>query len=137
MTGTTATGDVWLGSDGHTYAFRVRAQDGQGNWSAWDVTDTGTMPPALARGGFALVAADGLSLRAAPDTAALRLGTARAGDVLAVTGGPVSADGYTWYQVTGPLTSWGPVSLTQIGVWAAAGDGTVAYLVPTSPPNAT
>jgi spore germination protein YaaH/flagellar hook assembly protein FlgD len=137
LTGTTATGDVWLGSDGHTYAFRVRAQDGQGNWSAWDVTDTGTMPPALARGGFALVAADGLSLRAAPDTAALRLGTARAGDVLAVTGGPVSADGYTWYQVTGPLTSWGPVSLTQIGVWAAAGDGTVAYLVPTSPPNAT
>ena len=37
LTGTKATSDVWLGAQGHGYAFRVRARDSKGNAGAWNV----------------------------------------------------------------------------------------------------
>lgn len=137
LTKTPATSDVWLGATGHAYAFRARALHGQGNWSPWDVADTGLAPVALGRGGFARVTVDRLALRGGPDTGAVRLASANPGDLLAITGGPVAADGYTWYEVSGPLSSWGSVGFTQVGAWAAAGSGGAAYLVPAPAPNAT
>jgi spore germination protein YaaH len=137
QTGTTATSAVWLGTTGHTYGFRVRARDTSGNWSAWNVAQTGTGTPTLARGSFGVVAADGLSLRAAPDTSASRLGTANSGDVFAITGGPISADGYTWYMVTGPLSEWSPVGTEQMGIWLAASGSGSTLVAARRAPNAT
>ncbi len=135
--GTTATSDVWLGTDGHTYAFRVRARDTSGNWSPWDVVQTGTGTPSLGRGAFGTVVADGLSLRTAPDTSATKLGTATSGDIYAITGGPVTADGYTWYEVTGPLSSWNTVGDTETGIWLAANGSGSTFVEARRAPNAT
>ena len=137
LTGTTATGRVYLGADGHGSASRGRAQDPNGNISAWDVTSTAAAAASLTVGGFARVTVDGLSVRAAASTSATWLGTLHAGDMLHLIGGPVAADGYTWYQFDGPLTEWSPVASTQTGVWAAAGGGGVSYLVPRAPLNVT
>ena len=38
LAGTKATSAVYLGSDNTGYAFRVRARDGKGNLSAWNVS---------------------------------------------------------------------------------------------------
>ncbi|HEU4673243.1 MAG TPA: glycosyl hydrolase family 18 protein [Candidatus Limnocylindrales bacterium] len=134
---TTATSDVWLGADGHTYAFRVRARDTSGNWSAWNVAQTGTGTPSLGRGSFGTVVADGLSLRTAPDTSATKVGTASSGDVYAITGGPVSADGYTWYEVTGPLSEWNTVGESEVGLWLAANGSGSTFVDARRAPNAT
>ena len=46
------------------------------------------------------------------------------GDALQVIGGPVSGEGYTWFQVAGPVAQWGPVDPIQVGGWiAASGNG--------------
>ncbi len=136
-TATTATSDVWLGSDAHTYAFRVRARDTSGNWSPWNVTQTGAGAPTLARGSFGVVVADSLSIRAAPDTSAAKLDTAMSGQVYAITGGPVSANGYTWYEVMGPISSWGPTGYVRVGSWVAAKSATETFLQARRAPNAT
>ncbi|HYM84354.1 MAG TPA: cell wall-binding repeat-containing protein, partial [Candidatus Dormibacteraeota bacterium] len=137
IAGTTATSAQYLGASGHTYAFRVRGTDAKGNVSAWDVTSTGGAPASLTVGGFASVAADGLSIRAAATTSAQWLGSLSVGDTLSLTAGPVSADGYQWYQFSGPVTEWSPVGTVDAGVWAAAGAGGTPYLVPRMPANAT
>jgi spore germination protein YaaH len=134
---TTATSDVWLGSNGHTYGFRVRARDTSGNWSAWNVAQTGAGTPALRRGAFGTVVTDGLSLRTAPTTSATKVGTASSGEVYAITGGPVSADGYTWYEVTGPLSAWNAVGQTQVGLWLAATGSGSTFVAARIAPNAT
>ena len=38
------TSAIWYGTDGHRYAFRVRARDAHGNLSAWNVSTAGTLP---------------------------------------------------------------------------------------------
>jgi spore germination protein YaaH len=134
-TGTTLTSDVFVGSGGHRYAFRVRARDLRGNWSAYLAAPTGNAGSSLAVGGFARVVTDDLSIRAAPDTSATKLGELDSGALLHLTGGPTSADGYTWYEVTAPLASWGPVAPVQTGVWMAAGSGGTPWYVPAHPPN--
>ncbi|HEY3523181.1 MAG TPA: hypothetical protein VGK63_05730, partial [Candidatus Limnocylindrales bacterium] len=134
---TTAKSDVWLGANGHTYAFRVRARDTSGNWSAWNVAQTGDGTISLARGSFGTVTTDGLSLRTAPDTAATKVGTASSGDVYAITGGPVSADGYTWYEVTGPLSEWNTVGETEVGLWLATSGSGSTFVDARRAPNAT
>ncbi|MEO7664104.1 MAG: glycosyl hydrolase family 18 protein, partial [Candidatus Limnocylindrales bacterium] len=135
-TGTTALSGTFLGADGHAYAFRVRGKDGHGNVSAWAVTSSSTMAT-LAVGGFGTVLVDGLKLRAAPGTTAGILTTLSAGDALAITGGPTSADGYDWYQVTGPVRQWSPVDPVQVGGWVAAGTSGDPYLAPRMPINTT
>jgi flagellar hook assembly protein FlgD len=110
LTGTKAASAVWFGVDGHAYAFRVRARDARGNWSAWNVAShVAATPAAIAVGGFGTVRVDGLAVRAAPDTSASRLGSLSANNLVAIVGGPRSADGSTWYQVLGPISS-GPRS---------------------------
>lgn len=138
LTATGETSDVWLGADGHAYAFRVRATDAKGNVGAWNVTATAaTAPASLVVGGFGAVTLDGLSYRAGPDTSAARLGSLPAGTVVALTSGPVSADGYSWYEVTQPIREWAPVSFVERGVWIAARSSTATNVVPFHAPNAT
>lgn len=137
LSATTATRAVYDGDDNHGYSFRVRARDHRGNLSPWNVTSTAVGAASLAAGSFGLVRVDGLSVRTGADTTATKLGTLSSGDVVAVVGGPRSADGYTWYQVSGPLTEWGAVRTTYTGRWIAGALSTDTYLSPAKPPNAT
>ncbi len=134
---TQAMSDVWLGATGHTYAFRVRARDGVGNLSAWNVTSVYVAAPTLATGSFGRVTADQLNVRAAPGTSETTLGSAATGDVFAITGGPASADGYTWYEVSGPLTAWQPAGYVRTNAWLAAAGNGVTNLVAIPAPNST
>ena len=68
LSGTRATSDVWLGNDGHGYAFRVRATNTRGQTSAWNVTSAWDATPPLAVGGFGRVVTDNLPYRTGPDT---------------------------------------------------------------------
>jgi len=134
---TAATSAVYPGRTGHAYSFRVRARDGAGNVGAWDVGSRHVDAPTLANGGFARVVVDGLNMRSAPGTSATALGRLSTGDLLELIGGPTSADGYTWWQVTGPLREWAPVSSVQRGFWVAAGTSGSPYIAAAQPPNAT
>ena len=138
LRGTTATSGTYLGANGHPVAFRVRARDGRANVGPWTVSNPSSVAvSSLAVGGFAQVTTDGLNVRSAPGTGAPRVAGLDSGAIVAITGGPVSADGYTWYEVTAPVTEWGPVSDVQVAVWVAAGGGGETFLVPTAPPNST
>ena len=137
---TTATSSVFLGLDGQAYAFRARGRDSHNNLSAWTVTSTVTSTatePSLTVGGFGTVLLDGLKLRAGAGTSATIVGTVNTYDAVAVTSGPVSADGYTWYEVTAPVRQWSPVDPVETGVWVAASSSTTTYVAPRRPINAT
>jgi flagellar hook assembly protein FlgD len=137
LTGTTQTSAQYAGATGHTYAFRVRATDAAGHVGAYDVGDTGTTVGGLGAGGFASVAVNSLTVRAGPDPAAQKVASVNAGAIVAITGGPVTAGGYTWYQVSEPIREWNAVSPVLDGVWVASGSGSTAYLVPARAPNST
>ena len=139
LLGTTATSGTWLGQDGHGYAFRTRGRDTKGNVSAWNVTATWSAAPALAVGKFGQVRTNGLSYRTGPDTSATKLGTVNTGTVVAVTGGPITADGYVWWQVTQPVLEWGTVTFAEAGVWMASGPSAspTDYVAPFRAPNST
>ena len=134
---TRATSDVWLGADGHGYAFRVRGTDRKGNAGSWNVGTTWDASPSLATGGFGRVVADGLSYRSGPDTNAAKLGTLKAGTIVAITRGPVSSDGFTWYEVTEPIREWSPVSFVERGVWIAARSSSDTMVKPYRAANST
>ena len=131
---TAAGGRTWLSRDeGHVatsgsaatgtgYAFRVRARDSRGNvGSLQRRAPSSTRRPSLAAGGFGRVVDGRPRLphrpghRRRPGS-----GTLDAGTIVAVTRGPVSADGYTWYEVTQPIREWNPVTFVERGVWVAA-----------------
>ncbi|HEY3190770.1 MAG TPA: SH3 domain-containing protein, partial [Solirubrobacteraceae bacterium] len=139
QTATTASSSIYLGANGHTYAFRVRATDVHGNVSAWRWLPLRALgaPSAIGVGGFATVVIDGLRLRAAPSTDAEVMTRFAAGDALQVIGGPASGNGYTWYQVAGPVRQWGPVDSMQVGGWVAAFGNGVTNAAPRSPVYAT
>jgi len=137
LTGTTATTSNFTGANGNNYSFRVRATDGVGNVGPWDLTATYNASPTFAVGGFATVEVTSLNERSSPTTAGATIRTAGPGTVLQIIGGPVSADGYTWYQVTGPITELNPVAPVFPGLWVAVSNGSTNYLVPTTPPNTT
>ena len=137
LNATTTTTTGFDGDDGHAYAFRVRARDRKGNTSAWNIAATTATAVPLAPGAFATVRNDGLSVRAVADSSGRKIGTLGKGDVVAITGGPRAADGYTWFQISGPLTEWGSVHTTFVRRWVAASSGSTRYLSPAKPPNAT
>ena len=137
LAGTKATSAVYLGSDNTGYAFRVRARDGKGNLSAWNVSSVHVESPALAPGGFLRVSGASLNVRSAPDTSAPKVATAERGDVFAITGGPRTADGHTWYRVTGPLATWGAVGDVESSVWVAASGTSGTHATAAPAPNAT
>ena len=137
LSGTRATSDVWLGRDGTGYAFRVRARDSKGNTGVFNATSTWDPTPTLAVGGFGRVVTDGLSYRTGPDTSAARLGTLDAGTIVAVTRGPVSQDGATWYEVTQPIREWNPVTFVERGVWVATASSGTTHVTAYRAPNST
>ena len=137
LTGTKATSDVYLGAHGAGYAFRVRAKDSKGHLGSWNVVSTWSESPALKPGGFGRVAIDGLSYRTGPDTSAAKLGALDAGTIVSVTRGPVSADGYAWYEVTQPVKEWSPVSFVERGVWVAASNSSTTFIKAYRAPNST
>jgi hypothetical protein len=140
LTATTLTSWIFLGADGHTYAFRVRATDVHGNVSAWNSSialNALGVPGTITVGGFATVVTDGLRMRSSPTTGASIMTTLADGAALRVIGGPVSAEGYLWFQVAGPVRQWGPVDSMNIGGWVAASGNGVTNAVPRSPVYAT
>jgi flagellar hook assembly protein FlgD len=137
LSGTRATSEVWLGRDGTGYAFRVRARDSKGNTGVFNATSTWDPTPPLASGGFGRVVTDGLSYRTGPDTSAARLGTLDAGTIVAVTRGPVSRDGATWYEVTQPIREWNPVTFVERGVWVATASSGTTHVTAYRAPNST
>ncbi len=137
LSATKATSAVWLGANGHRAAFRVRARDGTGHVSAWNVTSVAGATAALARGGFATVTSRTLNVRASASASATQAGTLKAGDVVAITGGPVASGGLTWWQVTGPIDTWQPVGLPMSYVWVAGSGNGSTFLAPRTAPNAT
>ncbi len=134
---THATGAIWSGRDGHAYAFRARATDAKGNRGRWNVANLPIPRPTLRAGGFAVVKAASLTTRTRPDTAAPPVSTLSAGAVVALTRGPVQADGYSWYQVAGPLSTWAATEPVRSGNWVAAASGSTKFLAPRTPPNTT
>lgn len=140
LTGTTLTSSIYLGSEGRTYAFRVRAADASGNVSAWYAAASATaiaVPDVISLGGFASVLTDGLRMRAGPSTSGSVMTTLAAGDALRVIGGPVAGEGYTWWQVSGPVKQWAPVEAMQIGGWVAASGNGATNAGPRRPVYAT
>ena len=77
LAATKATSEVYLGRDGHGYAFRVRARDSKGNTGSWNVTQAWSASPDLEPGGFGRVTKDDLSYRTGPDTASAKLARSR------------------------------------------------------------
>ena len=136
---TSRTSATYRGADGHGYAFRVRARDKKGHWSAWNVTETWRVSAGpLKVGAFLRVTADSLVLRASPDASARKVGTVAAGARLRIVGGPRTRDGYTWHKVVGPLKEWGPVATsTRSGVWVATASGARARVKVVPAPNTT
>jgi hypothetical protein len=132
LTDTKLTSSVLLARHGRTYAFRVRATDVHGNTSAWKGTPLGYrgVSGSLAVGGFGRVIIDGLKMRSSPSTGGAIMTTLGAGTALQLIGGPVQRDGYTWFQVSGPMRQWGPVVPVQIGGWVAAYGNGVTHVVP-------
>jgi flagellar hook assembly protein FlgD len=137
LSATTATSAMYTGASGHTFAFRVRATDGQGHVGGFGPADSALATPTLVPGGFARVAVDSLQVRAGPDPAAQRVTSLNTGALVAITAGPVAAGGYTWYQVTQPIREWPAVSPVLVGVWVAAASGTTPYLLAVRAPNST
>ncbi len=134
---TRATDAVWLGRSGHAYAFRARATDAKGNRGRWDVTNLPSSRPTLHKGGFATVKTASLSVRSRPDTAGSVVSQLHRGDIVAITGGPVAADGYTWFKISGPLETWAPAEPVRGDVWVAGRQGTTTFLGPRTAPNTT
>lgn len=137
LTRTSEMGAIHLGGDGHAYAFRARATDVKGNVGSWDVATLPDATPSLAKGGFAVVKVDSLSVRTRPDTSGSLAYKLAAGDVVALTDGPVSADGYTWYEVTGPLETWAPAVPVRAGNWIAVKSSSATYAAARTAPNTT
>jgi spore germination protein YaaH len=136
---TTASSGLFLGRDGTTYAFRVRATDVHGNVSAWQALPLGSLgaPSSLQVGGWGAVVTDGLRLRSNPTTGASIMATLADGDALHVIGGPRQADGYTWFQVAGPVRQWPSVEAIQVGGWVAASGNGVTNVTPRGAAYAT
>ena len=90
-------------------------------------------PGSLGLDGFGRVVVDGLRLRASPSLSGEILRYLEAGMALHIVGGPVRRDGFTWYEVAGPLhRSVDEDSLAPAGWVAAYGRGWT-HLVPRRP----
>ena len=137
LTGTLATSDVWLGTNGVDHAFRVRAHDAAGNVSPWTTEDPSTAITPLAKGGFVRLTAGAVALRSGPATTSKRVAAAKAGDVFLVTSGPRAAGGASWVQVTGPITAWPVGSAVRTKAWLAVKQAGATLAVPTRRPSAT
>jgi spore germination protein YaaH len=135
LVGTKATEADYLGIVGHSYEIRVQAIDMKGNAQPWSAPSP-AKPVTVAAGAFARVNVSSLNLRSGAGTSFGIIGTLAADDRVQVISGPVSASGYTWYQVQYGFAEWPSSEYARIG-WAAVGDSSTAYLVPANAPNVT
>jgi spore germination protein YaaH len=137
LTRTKLTAALYPGNDGRRYSFRIRARDVKGNLSRWVGVQRAFPGSSLQVGGFGSVRIDGLSVRAAPDTTAVRLGGMSMGSLVAITGGPVVADGYTWHRIRGALRDWPASTTTHTDEWVATSSATETYVKPAPGPHQT
>ncbi|HEX5039104.1 MAG TPA: glycosyl hydrolase family 18 protein [Candidatus Limnocylindria bacterium] len=134
ITGTHATHAFYPGQEGKTYEFRVQAVDLRGNAQPWLVAPG--MPSSLRPGTFASVTTTTLNVRSGAGTNYAVVGTASSGDRVYILSGPVSAGGYTWWQVEYDWSTWPSTDYARIG-WMAAGSGGDTYLKPGYAPSIT
>ena len=131
------TAALYPGADGHRYSFRVRARDVKRNVGAWVAVPAAFPGSSLRVGGFGGVRVDGLAVRAGPSSSAARLGVVNKGSLVAITGGPVAADGSTWYRIDGALRDWPASTTTHDDAWVAAATGDADAVVPAPGPHQT
>ncbi len=134
---TKATSAPYTGADTYGFAFRARARDTHGNVSPWDVASVYHPHLSLAPGGFGKVVASSVNIRSGAGTAKPIVTTASAGTILAVTAGPVSADGFTWYEVSLPIAEWAPVAGVRTNVWVATSSSSSTLVAAVGAPNST
>lgn len=103
-------------------------------------TALGLPPGLLPAGSVVLATADGIRIRESPSTRAGIVATASAGDAVyiesAISAGPVSADGYDWYQVAyaggADIWPWQDVIPREATMhatgWMAAGSATERFV---------
>lgn len=98
--------------------------------------EVGLPPGLLPPGSVVIATGDGLRIRAEPTTGAGVLATVAAGDALYVldstAAGPVTAQGYDWYQVEyadgADVWPWQDVSPATARGWVAAGSATERFV---------
>ena len=134
---TKATSAAYTGADTYGFAFRVRARDTHGNVGGWGVASVYRPQVSLAPGSFGKVVASSVNIRASAGMSAPVVTTADAGTILAITGGPVSADGYTWFEVSLPISEWAPVSGVRTHVWVATSSSSTTLVAAVGAPNST
>lgn len=97
---------------------------------------SGTLPVAAQSSGFVagetvVVTTDLLNVRASPSLGAPVLHVLAHDDVMRVTGGPVAADGYTWYELetwmAGPMAGW--AAGEYLATDSSEGDGNALFQV--------
>lgn len=88
-------------AEGYTW-YPVKTADGTVGWAAGEFLTLDTGGAAFTIGQAVVVNTDALNLRTAAGTSAAVIMVLPHGQSLTVTGGPTSADGYTWYQVETP-----------------------------------
>jgi spore germination protein YaaH len=137
LTRTRTTSGLYPGSDRRRYSFRIRARDIKGNVGAWVAVPAAFPGGGLKVGGFGSVRMDGLSVRAAASTTAERVGAVSTGNVVAITGGPVAADGYTWHRIRGPLRDWPASGTVHTDKWVATSSAAEVYVSPAPGPHQT
>lgn len=136
---TTATSATYGGEHGHAYAFRVRATDADGETSTWPSISLASLgrPAEIHGGSYGVVVVDGLRLRATPSTSAAVQLQFKAGDALRIIGDPVSAEGYAWFPVAGPVRQSGAVEGGEVQGWVAAFGNGYTHVEPRVPVYAT
>jgi spore germination protein YaaH len=134
LTGTRATGAYYIGNPGTVYEFRVQAIDWKGNAQPWLVAPG--KAASIRPGTFGMVRASLLNVRSGAGTGYAIVDTVDAGDRVYVMSGPVSANGYSWFQVQHGFAEWPSAEYPLIG-WVALGSSTDAYVVPAYAPGVT
>jgi len=134
---TKATSAPYTGANTYGFAFRARARDTHGNVSPWDVASVYHPHVSLAPGNFGKVVVSRVNIRSGAGITKPIVTTASAGTILAVTGGPVSADGYSWYEVSLPIAEWAPVAGVRTNVWVATSSSSSTLVAAVGAPNST
>lgn len=85
-----------------TYRYQVRATDAAGNNSGYSmIASATTLAPAANKFtiGDRIIVVQDTATRATPSSASTSLGSHSVGELGTITGGPVAAEGFTWWQI--------------------------------------
>ena len=132
--GTTATSATWIGQPDTVYEFRVQGIDRRGNAQPWLTAPA--KPTSVRPGTFAWVTTAALNVRSGPGIGYGIAATIERGDRVNVISGPVSSDGYRWFQIEYDFAEWPSSDYPRIG-WAVDGASGAAYLSPSYAPGVT